>query len=104
MIIIIIIIRAFSITIAIDVIITTFIITLYILYYLHHPSIYLVYQLFGHLSTGKLLSKYEGQLPTKLWIAPPTRMDETQLVAGKIEHMMMMMSIVVMMMMMMIVI
>ena len=26
--------------------------------------------------------EYEGQLPTRLWIAPPTRMDETQLVAG----------------------
>jgi len=88
--IIIIIIIAFSITIAIDVIITTFIITLYILYHLHHHlSIYLVYLLFGHLSTGNLLSKYDGQLPTRLWIAPPTRMDETQLVAGKIEHMMM---------------
>ena len=35
---------------------------------------------------GKLLSKYEGQLPTRLWIAPPTRMDETQLVAGKHHH------------------
>jgi len=36
----------------------------------------------GHFrAAGKLLSKYEGQLPTRLWIAPPTRMDETQLVA-----------------------
>jgi len=35
----------------------------------------------GHFrAAGKLLSKYEGQLPTRLWIAPPTRMDETQLV------------------------
>lgn len=28
-----------------------------------------------------MLSKFEGQLPTRLWIAPPTRMDQTQLVA-----------------------
>lgn len=35
----------------------------------------------GHFrAAGKLLAKYEGQLPTRLWIAPPTRMDETQLV------------------------
>jgi hypothetical protein len=32
-------------------------------------------------AAGKLLAKYEGQLPTRLWVAPPTRMDETQLVA-----------------------
>ena len=31
-------------------------------------------------AAGKLLAKYEGQLPTRLWVAPPTRMDETQLV------------------------
>lgn len=36
----------------------------------------------GHFrAAGKLLSKHDGQLPTRLWIAPPTRMDETQLVA-----------------------
>ena len=33
------------------------------------------------IAAGKLLSKYEGQLPTRLWIAPPTRMDETQLIS-----------------------
>lgn len=27
------------------------------------------------------MSKFEGQLPTRLWIAPPTRMDQTQLIA-----------------------
>ena len=32
-------------------------------------------------AAGKLLSKYDGQLPTRLWIAPPTRMDETQLIS-----------------------
>jgi aconitate hydratase 2/2-methylisocitrate dehydratase len=36
----------------------------------------------GHFrAAGKLLSSYEGQLPTRLWVAPPTRMDEEQLVA-----------------------
>jgi aconitate hydratase 2/2-methylisocitrate dehydratase len=36
----------------------------------------------GHFrAAGKLLSKFEGQLPTRLWIAPPTRMDQMQLVA-----------------------
>jgi len=35
----------------------------------------------GHFrAAGKLLSKYEGQLPTRLWIAPPTRMDQEQLI------------------------
>lgn len=35
----------------------------------------------GHFrAAGKLLSKFEGQLPTRLWVAPPTRMDETQLI------------------------
>ena len=35
----------------------------------------------GHFrAAGKLLSGYEGQLPTRLWIAPPTRMDEEQLI------------------------
>ena len=33
------------------------------------------------LAAGKLLSKYDGQLPTRLWIAPPTRMDQEQLVS-----------------------
>lgn len=32
-------------------------------------------------AAGKLLAKYEGQLPTRLWVAPPTRMDQNQLVA-----------------------
>merc|ERR1719329_1397884 len=31
----------------------------------------------GHFrAAGKLLSNFEGQLPTRLWMAPPTRMDE----------------------------
>eukprot|EP01035_Chromulina_nebulosa_P019430 gene19430-25308_t len=35
----------------------------------------------GHFrAAGKLLSNYQGQLPTRLWIAPPTRMDQTQLI------------------------
>jgi len=35
----------------------------------------------GHFrAAGKLLKNVEGQLPTKLWVAPPTRMDQTQLV------------------------
>jgi aconitate hydratase 2/2-methylisocitrate dehydratase len=30
----------------------------------------------GHFrAAGKLLEKYPGQLPTRLWIAPPTKMD-----------------------------
>lgn len=34
----------------------------------------------GHFrAAGKLLDKYEGQLPTRLWVAPPTKMDEAQL-------------------------
>jgi len=34
----------------------------------------------GHYrAAGKLLNKYEGQLPTRLWIAPPTKMDQEQL-------------------------
>jgi aconitase B len=32
-------------------------------------------------AAGKLLQKHEGQLPTRLWVAPPTRMDAEQLVA-----------------------
>jgi len=36
----------------------------------------------GHFrAAGKLLSKFEGQLPTRLWVAPPTRMDQTQLIS-----------------------
>lgn len=36
----------------------------------------------GHFrAAGKLLNKHEGQLPTRLWVAPPTRMDADQLVA-----------------------
>jgi len=35
----------------------------------------------GHFrAAGKLLSKFDGQLPTRLWIAPPTRMDQAELV------------------------
>lgn len=34
----------------------------------------------GHFrAAGKLLEKQTGALPTKLWIAPPTKMDESQL-------------------------
>lgn len=34
----------------------------------------------GHYrAAGKMLSKQEGQLPTRLWIAPPTKMDQEQL-------------------------
>jgi len=36
----------------------------------------------GHFrAAGKLLDQFEGQLDTRLWIAPPTRMDEAQLTA-----------------------
>ncbi|MCK5477300.1 MAG: bifunctional aconitate hydratase 2/2-methylisocitrate dehydratase, partial [Methylococcales bacterium] len=35
----------------------------------------------GHFrAAGKLLEKHEGQLPTQLWVSPPTKMDQTQLV------------------------
>jgi aconitate hydratase 2 / 2-methylisocitrate dehydratase len=35
----------------------------------------------GHFrAAGKLLNNFQGQLPTRLWIAPPTRMDESQLI------------------------
>jgi aconitate hydratase 2/2-methylisocitrate dehydratase len=35
----------------------------------------------GHFrAAGKLLATYQGQLPTRLWVAPPTRMDEKQLI------------------------
>lgn len=34
----------------------------------------------GHFrAAGKLLNQCEGQLPTRLWIAPPTKMDQEQL-------------------------
>ena len=34
----------------------------------------------GHFrATGELLKEYPSELPTKLWIAPPTKMDEAQL-------------------------
>lgn len=34
----------------------------------------------GHYrAAGKVLEAYQGQLPTRLWIAPPTRMDASQL-------------------------
>merc|ERR1719243_517510 len=36
----------------------------------------------GHFrAAGNLLNKYDGQLPTRLWVAPPTKMDEAQLTA-----------------------
>ncbi len=35
----------------------------------------------GHFrAAGKLLNQYQGQLPTRLWVAPPTKMDESQLI------------------------
>ena len=34
----------------------------------------------GHFrAAGKLLDKHSGELPSRLWIAPPTKMDQTQL-------------------------
>ncbi|MBT0724314.1 bifunctional aconitate hydratase 2/2-methylisocitrate dehydratase [Rosenbergiella sp. S61] len=34
----------------------------------------------GHFrAAGKLLDKFKGQLPTRLWVAPPTKMDAAQL-------------------------
>jgi len=34
----------------------------------------------GHFrAAGKLLDSFEGQLPTRLWVAPPTKMDAAQL-------------------------
>ncbi|MGR9046123.1 MAG: bifunctional aconitate hydratase 2/2-methylisocitrate dehydratase [Gammaproteobacteria bacterium] len=34
----------------------------------------------GHFrAAGKLLEKHQGQLPTKLWMSPPTKMDQSQL-------------------------
>ena len=36
----------------------------------------------GHFrAAGKMLESYEGQLPTRLWVAPPTKMDAAQLTA-----------------------
>merc|ERR1712129_549765 len=36
----------------------------------------------GHFrAAGELLKGVKGQLPTKLWVAPPTKMDEAQLTA-----------------------
>jgi aconitate hydratase 2/2-methylisocitrate dehydratase len=36
----------------------------------------------GHFrAAGKLLNKFDGQLPTRLWVAPPTKMDAAQLTA-----------------------
>lgn len=35
----------------------------------------------GHYrAAGKMLGQFEGQLPTRLWIAPPTKMDQEQLI------------------------
>jgi aconitate hydratase 2/2-methylisocitrate dehydratase len=34
----------------------------------------------GHFrAAGKMLETFEGQLPTRLWVAPPTKMDAAQL-------------------------
>ncbi|MCK5889670.1 MAG: bifunctional aconitate hydratase 2/2-methylisocitrate dehydratase [Methylococcales bacterium] len=34
----------------------------------------------GHFrAAGKLLEKHEGELPTQLWVSPPTKMDQAQL-------------------------
>merc|ERR1712196_707291 len=34
----------------------------------------------GHFrAAGKMLNQFEGQIPTRLWIAPPTKMDQEQL-------------------------
>merc|ERR1740120_425013 len=36
----------------------------------------------GHFrAAGELLKNFDGQLPTRLWVAPPTKMDEAQLTA-----------------------
>merc|ERR1719469_1465876 len=36
----------------------------------------------GHFrAAGELLKTFDGQLPTRLWVAPPTKMDEAQLTA-----------------------
>jgi aconitate hydratase 2/2-methylisocitrate dehydratase len=34
----------------------------------------------GHFrAAGKLLDKFKGEIPTRLWVAPPTKMDQNQL-------------------------
>ncbi len=42
----------------------------------------------GHFrAAGKLLDKVEGgSLATRLWLAPPTRMDEHQLMEEGLQH------------------
>ncbi|MFM2483115.1 bifunctional aconitate hydratase 2/2-methylisocitrate dehydratase [Celerinatantimonas sp. YJH-8] len=36
----------------------------------------------GHFrAAGKLLDQFKGQLPTQLWVAPPTKMDQRQLIS-----------------------
>merc|ERR1712137_1020176 len=36
----------------------------------------------GHFrAAGEMLRNFNGQLPTRLWVAPPTKMDEMQLTA-----------------------
>merc|ERR1719265_3070443 len=36
----------------------------------------------GHFrAAGKMLKQFKGQIPTRLWIAPPTKMDQEQLTA-----------------------
>merc|ERR1719297_180920 len=36
----------------------------------------------GHFrAAGELLKSYQGQIPTRLWVSPPTKMDEAQLTA-----------------------
>merc|ERR1712083_752626 len=36
----------------------------------------------GHFrAAGELLNSFDGQIPTRLWVAPPTKMDEAQLTA-----------------------
>merc|ERR1719201_3147936 len=36
----------------------------------------------GHFrAAGKMLKQSDGQIPTRLWVAPPTKMDEAQLTA-----------------------
>ncbi len=48
----------------------------------------------GHFrAAGNLLENHDGALPTRLWVAPPTKMDASQLTAegyyaiyGKVEY------------------
>lgn len=36
----------------------------------------------GHFrAAGKMLNQFEGTIPTRLWVAPPTKMDEEQLIS-----------------------